>query len=522
MANTKTNRAMLIILDGFGNGKDSPYNAVKNAKMPFYRELYNSNPHSQLTTHGEAVGLPEGVMGNSEVGHQTLGAGRIIYQDLTRINRSIRDKSFFKNETIRKTIEAGKKATGRVHFMGLLSDGGVHSHIDHLKALLDLAIEMEVPHVSVHAFMDGRDTPPTSGETYMADLLKHPAFQGKGKTKAEIGIISGRYWIMDRDKRWERVEKGYKAITGQIAETKLDPVAALKKSYAAEKGDEFVEPVLLSKAAAMKDGDSVFFFNYRSDRAREISTALTAQDFKDFDRGKAPKLSAYASMTVYDKNFTFPAAFPPQSLENIFGEWLEKKNLTQFRTAETEKYAHVTFFFNGGREAPFKNEERVLIPSPKEVATYDLKPEMSATEVCASTVQKIKEKQYDFVLINFANPDMVGHTGNYEAVIKALETLDGCLMQLITTARDLDYNILLTADHGNADQMRADNGEPHTQHTLNPVPITWIAARNFAMPKGWKRELHDGSLQDVMPTLCDLMNLDCPKEATGKSLIAKA
>ena len=524
-------RAVLIILDGFGIGKDSPFNGIKNAKMPFYRELLKKYPHSQLLTHGEAVGLPAGVMGNSEVGHMTMGAGRIIYQDLTRISKSISTRSFFKNDVLRHTLETGAKKTGRVHLMGLLSDGGVHSHIDHLLALLDLAQELQVPEVSVHPFLDGRDTPPDSSVGYLQRLLRHPAFDPRrkaGSTRARIATVMGRYWAMDRDRRWERVEKAYRALTGQMtnqitatsfAKGAPPVLQAVEASHAAGKTDEFVEPVLLDSEAAMRDGDSVVFFNYRSDRAREITEAITAESFSHFDRGRGFRPSAFAGMTVYDAKLKVPAAFGPQNLDHIFGEWLEERSLTQFRVAETEKYAHVTFFFNGGREAQFRGEDRVLIPSPKDVPTYDLKPEMSADAVADEAARRIESGKYDFVLMNFANADMVGHTGNYEAVLKAMETLDRCLAKVIGAAERSGYDVLLTADHGNAEEMRDAHGKIHTQHTLNPVPAIWIAPGTAVAPKSARLALRDGGLADVMPTLCDLMGLPLPPEATGKSLL---
>jgi len=521
---SSSSRAILIVLDGFGIGKDSPFNAIKNARMPFYQEIIKKYPHSELLTHGEAVGLPEGVMGNSEVGHMTMGAGRIIYQDLTRISKEIREKAFFKNLVTRKALETGAQKTGRVHLMGLLSDAGVHSHIDHLFALLDLCVEMNIPNVSVHAFMDGRDTPPNSGVNYMRTLLRHGAFspQGQGNTHATIATVMGRYFAMDRDKRWDRVEKAYLTMTGQVPSGEAkSAVEVIEKSYLEKKTDEFIEPVLLDPAAAMQDGDSCFFFNFRSDRAREITTALTAQDFHDFNRKKAVKLSAFAGMTQYDANLKLPIAYEPQNFKHIFGEWLEEKKLSQFRVAETEKYAHVTFFFNGGREKPFEREDRILVPSPKEVATYDLKPEMSAFQVAEEAAQRIIKQTYNFVLMNFANADMVGHTGNYEATIRALESLDQCLAQVIGAAERSGYHVLLTADHGNAEEMMDCDGHLHTQHTLNPVPAIWVAPGSAIAPKSSRHALLDGSLEDVMPTLCNLMNLPLPDEVTGKSLIPK-
>lgn len=515
-------RAVLIVLDGFGIGKDSPFNAINNAKMPFYRSLLARYPHSELLTHGAAVGLPDGVMGNSEVGHMTMGAGRIIYQDLTRISKSIQDKEFQKNSVIRQVLDAGAKKSGRVHFMGLLSDGGVHSHIEHLEGLLDLAMEMRVPNVSIHPFLDGRDTPPNSSFGYVERLLKHPIFKKESPTRANIPSLMGRYFAMDRDKRWDRVEKAYKILTGQAPNGVVIPVLqALESSHQAGKTDEFVEPALLDGEGAIRDGDSVFFFNYRSDRARELSQAFTDPGFAEFDRGKAPKLSAFASMTVYDRNFKFPAAFQPQNLDHIFGEWLEERKLKQLRVAETEKYAHVTFFFNGGREKPFEAEERILVASPRDVATYDLKPEMSAFQVAEEARSRIERQEKDFVLMNFANADMVGHTGNYPATIRAMETLDQCLAQVVGAAERSGYHTLITADHGNAEEMVDCNGHFHTQHTLNPVPAIWVAPGSANAPKTAREALRDGGLADIMPTLCELMGLPVPKEVTGKSLLPK-
>lgn len=516
-------RALLIILDGFGIGKDSPFNAIENARMPFYRELLAKYPHSQLITHGEEVGLPDGIMGNSEVGHMTMGAGRVIYQDLTRVNKAIREKSFFKNETLRSAIEAGAKKTGRVHLMGLLSDGGVHSDIQHLFALLDLCQQMKVPHVSVHVFLDGRDTPPNSGVKYVAQLLKHPAFSTSTGTQAVIASVMGRYYAMDRDKRWDRIELAYRAMTAQTDSTaeNSSPLEVIEKSYQAGKGDEFVLPVLMDQNAAIQNGDSLIFFNFRADRAREITETLNSENFSEFDRGKAPKLSAFAGMTQYDRSWDLPAAFQPQRFENIFGEWLEKRELSQLRIAETEKYAHVTFFFNGGRENAFKNEDRILVASPRDVPTYDLKPEMSALEVAKRAAEDLSQKKHDFVVMNFANADMVGHTGNYEATIKAMEVLDQCLGQVVSAAERNGYHTLITADHGNAEEMVDENEHLHTQHTLNPVPALWVSPNSANAPKSERKNLNDGGLKDIMPTLCELMGLPVPEEVTGKSLLPR-
>jgi 2,3-bisphosphoglycerate-independent phosphoglycerate mutase len=509
-----TGRALLIVLDGFGIGKDSPFNAISNARMPFYRDLLAKYPHSQVITHGEAVGLPPGVMGNSEVGHMTMGAGRIIYQDLSRISRAVQTGEFQANPVLRKTIEAGR---GRVHLMGLLSDGGVHSHIDHLFALLDLACELRATKIGVHAFLDGRDTPPDSAKGYLEQLLAHPALRSG---TAELASVSGRYWAMDRDKRWDRVARAYATMTGQAAVAAGGALAALERSHAAGKTDEFVEPALLSPEAAMRDGDSVIFFNYRADRAREISAALTEPEFTEFDRGRGFRPSAFAGMAQYDEKLTHVGvAFGPQNLDHILAEWLEERALRQFRVAETEKYAHVTFFFNGGREKPFTGEERVLIASPKDVATYDLKPEMSAYAVAETAARRLAARTDHFMLMNFANADMVGHTGNYEAAVKSMEALDQCLAQVVGAAQAAGFHVLITADHGNAEEMRDHQHRLHTQHTLNPVPAIWVAPGTAIAPKSARLRLRDGGLQDMMPTLLQLMGLPVPAEVTGRSLL---
>ncbi len=517
-------RAVLIVLDGFGIGEHSLSNAIENAQMPFYRQLVSRYPHSQLITHGEAVGLPRGIMGNSEVGHTTMGAGRIIYQDLTRISKEIHDKVFAKNEVLRKTILAGAESSGRVHLMGLLSDGGVHSTIEHLLALLDLCTELQVPQVFVHAFLDGRDTPPSSSPRYIEQLFKHPAMH----QQARLATVMGRYHAMDRDKRWERTEKAYRTMTGTAEKRDLPQTSSLGRtlqvignSHAAGVTDEFVEPVLLEHDGAIRDGDSVVFFNFRSDRARQISAAFTQEEFDGFKREPRVRLSAFCGMTVYDEKLGLPAAYGPQNLHHIFGQWLEQHHLAQFRIAETEKYAHVTFFFNGGREKPFRDEDRILIPSPRDVATYDLKPEMSAFAVAEEAGRRIESRKYPFVLMNFANADMVGHTGNYEATVRALEALDRCLATVIGAAEKNGYDVLVTADHGNAEQMCDEHGEPHTQHTLNPVPAIWIAPGSANAPKASRRRMHDGTLADIMPTLCELMKLPLPSEVTGKSLLPR-
>lgn len=521
MVHTSTShaRTLLIVLDGFGIGKDSPFNAIANAKMPFYKELLKKYPHSQLLTHGAAVGLPDGIMGNSEVGHMTMGAGRIIYQDLVRINRSIRDRSFFSNPVLKHALRAGVQ--GRVHLMGLLSDGGVHSHIDHAFALLDFCIEQEIPRIAFHAFLDGRDTPPDSSRRYLEKLLRHPAFHGTDQNppRATLASVMGRYWAMDRDKRWDRIDRAYQVLTGQAppfaAQDPAEPAVfqAIEASYRAGKSDEFVEPVLIDPDGAMRTGDSIIFFNYRADRAREISEKILG--YSSF------KPSAYVGMTLYDRKLAVPAAFEPQNLNNIFAQWIYERGMSQFRIAETEKYAHVTFFFNGGREEPFPQEERVLIPSPRDVATYDLKPEMSAFAVAEEARARLARESdaYPFVMMNFANADMVGHTGQYEAAIRAMEALDQCLEKVVGAAEKNGYSTIITADHGNAEEMCDADGRPHTQHTLNPVPAILVSPGSAIAPKSHRVPMADGGLADIMPTLCELMNLPVPPEVTGKSLV---
>lgn len=512
-------RAILIILDGFGIGKDSPFNAIQHAKMPFYKTLYKHFPFTKLLTCGEAVGLPEGVMGNSEVGHMNMGAGRILYQDLTRIQKSLRTGEFEKNAEMQKTLQTVEKAKGTLHLLTLLSDAGVHSDWKHLQAVVKMAYR-HVP-IVIHAFMDGRDTPPRSGLAYLQqlqDFLK--SFPG-----VRLGSIHGRYYAMDRDERWDRTEKTYRVLVGAAEPDSIasgsgcsEAITALKKSYDAGITDEFVEPAAFSTPkhdAFIKDRDGVFFCNFRADRARQLTRALTESNWTFFKRDPFPKLSAFLCMTQYDATFPLPVAFPPQPMKGIFPEILEAQGLKQFRIAETEKYAHVTFFFNGGRETPYRGEDRLLIPSPRDVATYDLKPEMNAREVARQTKLAIEKEMYDFILLNFANPDMVGHTGNYSAAVQALVAIDECLKIVIETAIRHHYDVLLTADHGNIEEMCDSEGHPHTQHTLNPVPLHWITEE-----KGLQLRSH-GILANLAPTLLNILNLSQPNLMTEGSLIVK-
>lgn len=508
-APSKTPKTLLIVLDGFGEGKDYPFNAIKNAKMPFYREISKKFPRAQLLTCGEAVGLPPGVMGNSEVGHMNMGAGRIVYQELTRINRDIRNGDFARNAEILNAVKAAEKSGGRIHLFGLLSDAGVHSHTDHLKTLLEIC-SAKAP-VTVHPFTDGRDTPPGSAEGFLKELVSlAEKFPG-----TVIGSLCGRYYAMDRDNRWERVELAYDAITGAIPADSATPMQALKNSYDKNVSDEFVVPVRFDSPVGrgtVEDGDVMIFFNFRGDRAREITRAFTESNFDGFKRKKTVKLAHYLCFTQYDKKLPLPVAFLPQNLQNIFPDVLAANSLSQFRIAETEKYAHVTFFFNGGREAVYPGEERYLVASPKDVATYDLKPEMSAPEVTTELAKRLSSGKYDFSLVNFANPDMVGHTGNYGAAIKALECVDHCLDKVVTAALGQDYNIFITADHGNIEEMCDNHDEPHTQHTLNPVPVHFIS-------KQFEYKIKDGILADLAPSLLEVMGLAQPSEMTGKSLL---
>lgn len=515
-------KAVLVILDGFGIGDDSPYNAIQSAlkkgDMPFYQKLIQTYPRSQVLTHGGAVGLPDGVMGNSEVGHMAMGSGRVIYQDLVRINQSIQDRTLEKNPVFLKAIEAiSQDSSQTLHLMGLLSDGGVHSHIDHLLGLLDACQTLNVPQVSVHAFLDGRDTPPDSAPQYIEKLLRHPSFQrdSGSRTQATLTSISGRYWAMDRDERWDRTEKTLACLTGKSEIVSQSPQEVVEHFYqnsgSHSPSDEFVPPTLFHSDGRIKDGDSILFFNFRADRARQITQKLTS--------GEWIRPGYFACMTEYDSQYALPVLFPSETPKQILTDCLEEHGLKQFRIAETEKYAHVTFFFNGGREDLSQGEDRVLIPSPKDVATYDLKPEMSAPEVATEAAKKIQSQEYDFVLMNFANGDMVGHTGNFDASLKAMKTLDGCLEKVISAAEHQGYHTLVTADHGNAEEMQDCKGRPHTQHTLNPVPAIWIPPHSALAPKKDRPALKDGSLSDIMPTLCELMNIPQPEESTGKSLL---
>jgi 2,3-bisphosphoglycerate-independent phosphoglycerate mutase len=506
----KNKLTMLMILDGFGENENKNANAVKLANTPNIDKLMKTCPTTDIFTSGLNVGLPEGQMGNSEVGHTNIGAGRIVYQDLTRITKSIEDGDFFSNTELVKAIENCKKHNSNLHIMGLLSDGGVHSHIRHLYAVLELAKRRDFENVYVHCFMDGRDTPPASGETYIAELQEKMKEKGVGK----IATISGRFYSMDRDKRWARVQKAYDAMVNGVGEKSSSAISAIENSYQKEVFDEFIVPTIITNGeestAKIENNDSVIFINFRPDRAREITRALVDKDFKEFET--KPLDLYYVCMTNYDETMpNVKIAFKKEELKNTFGEYIALNGLTQLRIAETEKYAHVTFFFNGGEEKQYKGEDRILVPSPK-VETYDLKPEMSAYEVTEKVVEAINSEKYDCIILNYANPDMVGHTGNLEAAIKAIETIDKCVGEVVKAIEKQNGVLLITADHGNAEQMiDYKTGEPHTAHTTNPVPLILVGMENV--------KLKQGKLADLAPTMLQIMGLEKPKEMTGESII---
>lgn len=506
---------VLVVLDGWAMGKHRNGNAIALASVPHFKEFWHHYPHTLLAASGEAVGLPAGQMGNSEVGHLNLGAGRVVYQELTRITRAIRQGDFFQNPAFRKAIDQVKKSGGSIHLMGLLSDGGVHSHLDHLFALLQLCKEQGLPRVYVHGFLDGRDVPPQSAETYIRAVEDKMRELGVGV----LASVSGRYYAMDRDKRWDRTKMAYDALVYGQGEKAENALQALEQSYAADKTDEFVVPTVILKngkpAAVVEERDAVIFFNFRPDRARQLTRAFTERDFAGFDRGPNPVFPYFVTMTQYAEDIrNVDVAFRPEEIKNTLGEVVSRAGLTQLRLAETEKYAHVTYFFNGGEEKPFPLEERQLIASPK-VATYDQKPEMSAYEIASYAVEALLKKRPDFAVINFANPDMVGHTGNLPATIKAVETVDGCLGQLVKAVQQLGGAMIITADHGNAEEMiDQETGTPQTAHTTNPVPFILIT------PRGNELKLRaGGALCDVAPTALQLLGLPKPEEMTGKSLI---
>lgn len=506
---------VLMILDGYGLNQNCDHNAICEAKTPVMDQLMSQCPYVQGQASGLAVGLPEGQMGNSEVGHLNMGAGRTVYQELTRITKSIEDGDFYSNPELLAAVKNAKENNSSLHIMGLLSDGGVHSHINHVYGLLELAKREGLEKLYVHCFLDGRDTPPSSGKSYIE------ALQAKMKelNVGEVGVVSGRYYAMDRDNRWDRVELAYQALTKGEGIKGTDAAEAVQASYDDGKTDEFVLPTVIEKdgkpLTTIQDKDSVIFFNFRPDRARELTRAFCDPEFSGFDRGERLNLT-FVCFTDYDE--TIPnklVAFKKEEITNTFGQFLADHNMTQARIAETEKYAHVTFFFNGGVEEPYKGEDRILVKSPK-VATYDLQPEMSAPEVCNKLVDAIKSQKYDVIIINFANPDMVGHTGIENAAIRAIETVDECVGKTVEAIKEVDGQMFICADHGNAEQLvDYKTGEPFTAHTTNPVPFILVNAD----PSYTLRE--DGKLADIIPTLIELMGMEQPKEMTGKSLLIK-
>ena len=496
----------LIIMDGFGLGPKYPGNAVENTPKPHLENIFKECPGCRLSASGLDVGLPEGQMGNSEVGHTNIGAGRVVFQDLPHISRDIDSGEFFKNPAYLEAMEHCREWGTALHLMGLLSDGGVHSHITHLFALVKMAKEQGLEKVYVHCFLDGRDVPPSSGKSYVEQLQAKLDELGTGR----IATVMGRYYAMDRDKRWDRVQRAYDAIALGEGIFEEDPAAAVQKSYDSGVTDEFMEPVVCAKGAQVRDNDSIIFYNFRPDRAREITRCFVDEDFQDVERKKGFVPVDFVCTTEYDATMpNVTVAYPRQKLENIFGEYISKLGLTQLRIAETEKYAHVTFFFNGGVETVFPGEDRVLIASPK-VATYDLQPEMSAYQVTEEAVKRIESGAYDVIILNFANCDMVGHTGVYEAACRAVTAVDECVGRVVEATSRMGGVSLITADHGNAERMADEDGEPFTAHTTNLVPFYIVGA---------SVRLRDGRLADIAPTMLDLMGLEKPKEMDGETLI---
>ncbi|KAA2244695.1 2,3-bisphosphoglycerate-independent phosphoglycerate mutase [Chitinophaga agrisoli] len=503
-------KAILVIMDGWGLGQVPAADAISHSNTPFVNSLYNQYPHSRLVTCGEAVGLPEGQMGNSEVGHLNIGAGRIVYQELQRINVAIRTGELAQNKVLLDTLQYAKSNNKALHLIGLVSNGGVHSHINHIKALTQIAKDNGLEKVFIHAFTDGRDTDPKSGLGFLEDLMVHLK-----STTGQLATITGRYYAMDRDKRWERVKLAYDALVNGAGTPTQDPLTAVKASYAEGVTDEFIKPIIvttpqLAPLATIGEGDAVLCFNFRTDRCREITQVLSQQAFPDFEM--QPLHLHYTTMTEYDKTYKgVYVIFENDNLNMTLGEVLEQNNRTQIRIAETEKYPHVSFFFSGGREKEFNGERRLMVPSPK-VATYDLQPEMSAYQVTDTIVEEINKQSADFICLNFANADMVGHTGVWEAAVKAVETVDACVKRVVEASLQNGYTVFLTADHGNADFMINADGTPNTAHTLNLVPF-------FIINNDFKGAVKDGKLGDIAPTILHFMDLPVPKEMTGDLLV---
>ncbi|MCG6935376.1 MAG: 2,3-bisphosphoglycerate-independent phosphoglycerate mutase [Proteobacteria bacterium] len=506
----------LIILDGWGYSEETEYNAIAAAHKPNWDRLWNTCPHTLIRGSGAEVGLPADQMGNSEVGHLNMGAGRVVYQEFTRVNRSIKTGSFFSNQTLVDAVELARDTGKAVHILGLLSSGGVHSHEDHIHAMVELAAERGADKVYLHAFLDGRDTAPMSAKDSIQKMEAKFAEVGHGR----FASIIGRYFAMDRDHRWPRIQSAYDLITlGEAEYQASSAMAGLESAYARGETDEFVKATRIvppgTEIIKVNDGDVVIFMNFRSDRARQITRPFIEPDFDCFERKAKPTLGRFVSLTEYNSNYDVPVAYPPERLNNVFGEYISGLGLHQLRIAETEKYAHVTFFFNGGREEPFEFEDRILINSP-DVATYDKKPEMSAPEVTDRLVEAIEMDKYDVIICNYANPDMVGHTGNIKATVKAIETIDTCLGRVVDAVQKAGGEILITADHGNAELMRdKQSGQPYTAHTSNPVPLLYVG-RQLALAQ------NGGALSDIAPTMLELMGLEKPIEMNGHSLIEHA
>ncbi|MBW2201480.1 MAG: 2,3-bisphosphoglycerate-independent phosphoglycerate mutase [Deltaproteobacteria bacterium] len=504
---------ILIILDGWGISPIREGNAILQARTPFLDKLTDEYPRTHLRCCGDAVGLPEGIMGNSEVGHLNIGAGRIVYQDLLKIDMAIKDGQFFKNDVLNSVMSKVKANDSTLHLMGLVSDGGVHSQFTHILALMNMAREKGLKGVNIHAILDGRDTPPDSGVKYLVRLQEYISTYKFGT----IATVCGRYYAMDRDNRWDRVKKAYRLYTCGEGNRAKDPVEAVKKAYLRDEMDEFVLPIAITNgdsnpSGTVQDNDGIIFFNFRADRARELTWAFTDPTFEFFKRDPHPVVCEFVCMTVYDEKLPLPVAFPSVHMEGILGEVISAKGLRQLRIAETEKYAHVTYFFNGGEEQPFALEDRCLIPSPKDVQTYDLKPEMSAFEVTEEVISRIQSNKYDLIVLNFANMDMVGHTGVLDAAIKACEAVDRCVEKVITAIKLHNGVALITADHGNAEKMIENNGKIHTAHSTNPVPFILVDdARKTA-------KLSAGILGDIAPTILHIMGIDKPAQMTGTSL----
>jgi 2,3-bisphosphoglycerate-independent phosphoglycerate mutase len=511
-----TTPVILVILDGFGINPRKEGNAVANAATPNLDALVKNYPNSRLSMSGVDVGLPDGQMGNSEVGHMILGAGRIVFQDLTLIHKDIDDGTFYTNPVLLDALRKTKAKSNRLHLLGLLGDGGVHSHQRHMEAIIEMARREQIGAVYLHLFLDGRDTPPNSAEQFVLDLDE----KLKAYANVKIATVIGRYYAMDRDKRWDRVEKAYLCLTEGVGNKAPSALAAIRNSYKEKITDEFVLPTVIDGVVPeglIRDGDGVIFFNFRADRARELTRALTDEEFKEFSRKRRLDLATYTTMTQYDETFKVPVAYAPREIRRILGEVTSQANVRQLRIAETEKYAHVTYFFNGGEEKKFPGEERILIPSPRDVATYDLKPEMSAREVTESLVKYVREQDVGLVIANYANADMVGHTGNFEASVRAVEVIDECLGKVVDAAMSKKGKVVITADHGNIEQLiDYDTGMPHTAHTTNLVPVILVDEERQ------KCRLAQGSGVDIAPTLLKLLKLAQPKEMTGSSLIVES